>query len=1173
MALNSSITLSGTGKFSGDGSLLTNVPYTIITGKPSFFQTDWNSTISNKPAYFQTDWNTTISNKPTTFPIDTTIYYNKTEVNNLLNAKQASISTYAITGATGGTFEFSAGTLTLGMPTNYTASMSLSNLITPTSFIYKGTELSTTFGSYSTTAINDTKYLKLDGANNMALNSSITLSGTGKFIGDGSLLTNLPLSAYSTTAINDTKYLELDGTNNMALNSSITLSGTGKFIGDGSLLTNLPLSAYSTTAVNDTKYLELDGTNTMAGDIYIDKTDLSLSRGVYLSGKSNEISSLFSSKPPFAAYFAEDFTGSTIPNYLKNGRDATTTGTINKTTAEGNGVNTPITYITGTSTSTISFAAGSIPTTFTILSFTRYNGGTRQRILTSKTTGDWCHGHRNNNRGAVRYVIDRAIYSYISQIDNWACVIGKNVGSTGSILLNGVDNSLNQNGTGGFTLGINNGAYPAEYGDWAFNCVIIWDTALTNAEMVLLNGMINTYKSTGESLKQYFNDDCIMENREYTTNSSRELLLLKSNNLNSSFGTDRIRLKATNILFDTFSTATTDKTETTQMIIDSSGNIGIGTTTNISSKLYINGNININNSVNPFLKLGGNDNNLGVATIGGSFSPSAATGDMVLRSVGNLILQSGIGFYAIKINTANNVEFRLTLTAPTINLTTSTTGNNVLYIKSTVASANNCIQFQNDLNKTAYIGYGGSAFPGGGNYINNFFIENANGSIILNSQGRTSTSTPNLLINTAGNVITSGDITTGGSINITNINTVLDFGARGQDNIIKLWSGGTDIYGFGINNATLRYNVPATAYHRFYTGTTNTFTIDGSGNAISSAYMYAGGTTSGIRINGNDYGNTFYQDAVTIGGQPANVGFTLRETNSFNFNSLVAGVGYKTFMTMSTSGIRIPQTSYTFAIADWYLYQGTAPGSITNSFIFFHSTSTGFNSKWWFNGTQTATSSEISDERVKTDIEPITDGLNKVMKLQPKKFNVLNDKNKKFQYGFISQDIEKEMPEIIYKENHYIANVYDYGNHKDRIITMKKYINGLINIGDELKIILDNDDENKEYLLNASYEYNLFKKRFCKVIKIIDDYSFEIDINICISEEEPPTATRERQLAIPADEVFIYGKYVNDFKTLEYNSLISLNVCATQELYKLIEQQNIIIQDLQNQINELKQKN
>jgi hypothetical protein len=140
---------------------------------------------------------------------------------------------------------------------------------------------------------------------------------------------------------------------------------------------------------------------------------------------------------------------------------------------------------------------------------------------------------------------------------------------------------------------------------------------------------------------------------------------------------------------------------------------------------------------------------------------------------------------------------------------------------------------------------------------------------------------------------------------MTNSNTVLDFGARGQDNIIKLWSGGTDIYGFGINNSTLRYNVPATAAHRFYTATTNTFTIDGNGNAISSGYMYAGGTTSGMRINGNDYGNTFYQDAITIGGAGANVGFTLRETNSFNFQSLTAGVGYINIATLNTNAISL----------------------------------------------------------------------------------------------------------------------------------------------------------------------------------------------------------------------------------------------------------------------------
>jgi hypothetical protein len=93
---------------------------------------------------------------------------------------------------------------------------------------------------------------------------------------------------------------------------------------------------------------------------------------------------LFASKIPFAVYFAEDFSGNTLPNYIANGRDATTTGIITKTTAAGNGATSALTYITGTTASTVSFATGSIPATFTILSFTRYNGGTRQRILTSK---------------------------------------------------------------------------------------------------------------------------------------------------------------------------------------------------------------------------------------------------------------------------------------------------------------------------------------------------------------------------------------------------------------------------------------------------------------------------------------------------------------------------------------------------------------------------------------------------------------------------------------------------------------------------------------------------------------------------------------------------------------------------------------------------------------------
>ncbi len=45
-------------------------------------------------------------------------------------------------------------------------------------------------------------------------------------------------------------------------------------------------------------------------------------------------------------------------------------------------------------------------------------------------------------------------------------------------------------------------------------------------------------------------------------------------------------------------------------------------------------------------------------------------------------------------------------------------------------------------------------------------------------------------------------------------------------------------------------------------------------NVSTTGYIFAGGSTTGLRINGNDYGNTIYQNATTINGNPANIGFT-----------------------------------------------------------------------------------------------------------------------------------------------------------------------------------------------------------------------------------------------------------------------------------------------------------
>jgi len=59
---------------------------------------------------------------------------------------------------------------------------------------------------------------------------------------------------------------------------------------------------------------------------------------------------------------------------------------------------------------------------------------------------------------------------------------------------------------------------------------------------------------------------------------------------------------------------------------------------------------------------------------------------------------------------------------------------------------------------------------------------------------------------------------------------------------------------------------------------------------------------------------------------------------------------------------------------------------------------------------------------------------------------------------------------------------------------------------------------------------------------------------------------------IEKENLFIYGKKVNDFLKLDYQSLYCLNIKATQELYKIIQQQQTTINDLINRITILENK-
>ena len=245
-----------------------------------------------------------------------------------------------------------------------------------------------------------------------------------------------------------------------------------------------------------------------------------------------DTTNLFISKEPWGMYFAEDFDGQKLIDRAKNKKDATTTGTIINASGKGNGASGNISYIYGGTKDTISWPSGSIPEQFTILSLTRWTGGSRQRILSS-SAGNWLHGHWGGRRGICYYEGWKKGDPSLGNIDDWLCCISKNSSSTpNNILIDGIPYGTEGGGPGGggYKLGINNNPWAdpnrgsGEVSHWALSCVIIWDRHLEDYEMQLLNRLIDVYKKTGkpiiDMITNFNNNDT--ENEDIVTLSINE---------------------------------------------------------------------------------------------------------------------------------------------------------------------------------------------------------------------------------------------------------------------------------------------------------------------------------------------------------------------------------------------------------------------------------------------------------------------------------------------------------------------------------------------------------------------------------------------------------------------------------------------------------------------------
>jgi len=178
-----------------------------------------------------------------------------------------------------------------------------------------------------------------------------------------------------------------------------------------------------------------------------------------------------------------------------------------------------------------------------------------------------------------------------------------------------------------------------------------------------------------------------------------------------------------------------------------------------------------------------------------------------------------------------------------------------------------------------------------------------------------------------------------------------------------------------------------------------------------------------------------------------------------------------------------------------------------------------------------------SDSRIKKDIEDINDdtALNKILLIQPTTYNYIDiERNKGFGkvYGFIAQQIREVIPEAVPIINTItpIPNIY-----KSCLINNKREVYH--------SIPLDTP-------IDTSFKIN---DSLYKIKEIYKDY-FVIDNDI------------------EADEAFVYGYNIDDFHTLDKTYIFTLNVCATQELHRRIEAQNVVIQSHDDRIKDLETK-
>jgi len=186
----------------------------------------------------------------------------------------------------------------------------------------------------------------------------------------------------------------------------------------------------------------------------------------------------------------------------------------------------------------------------------------------------------------------------------------------------------------------------------------------------------------------------------------------------------------------------------------------------------------------------------------------------------------------------------------------------------------------------------------------------------------------------------------------------------------------------------------------------------------------------------------------------------------------------------------------------------------------------------------------ISDERIKKIIGKTdnTKDLQTINAIQVTDYRMKDTKtygNRVFK-KVLAQQVEQVYPQAVNQQKDFIPNTY---LSTDNVIKNDGY-----------------------YVLHFDKKHNL--STHAKLLKVYDKNS-ERKLEIISVITENDVAVKADKL--PA-QLFVYGEQVNDFRSVDYEGLTTLNISATQQLSKLVKQQQEEIELLKTAVRELKQQ-